>query len=196
MNSDDCHIENNTMSGAAGYDINISAATCDRTRVFNNILHGTGVGCINDAGTDTAVDEWHETVETPDANIGRHPVQQMLDNVETTVRLGFTLPLSFQELVTAHVVVVAAGTGNLVWNAFTDFGKLCDTEDYNTHSDSVGATTTGVTVNDFECIDVSAALTAIAAGDRIGLEFWRDGDNAADTVGANVYVVELRLRYV
>jgi len=196
VDCDDNMIKNNMINNNGAYGINIAAATSATNRVKDNKLVGNVTAAILDTGTDTAVHEWNESVETPDANIGRHPVQQMLDNVETTVRLGFTLPLEFQEVVTAQVVVVAAATGNMVWDAFTDFGKLCATEDYNAHNDSVGATTTGVTINDFECIDVSAALDGVAAGDRIGLEFWRDGDNGSDTVGANVYVVELRLRYV
>ena len=41
------------MTGVNGYDINISAATCDRTRVLDNVLYGDGTARINDAGTDT-----------------------------------------------------------------------------------------------------------------------------------------------
>jgi hypothetical protein len=196
--NDDCHIVNNHCAYNDDYGIEIITANADRTFCKNNRFIGNVTGCLLDSGTDTATHEINETAENTNANIGRHPVAQMLDGVETTVRFGFTCPMDFQELVTADVVLVSAAAGDLRWDAFTDWGKICAVEDYNTHSDTVGATTTAVLITDLTCIDVTAALdvAALTPGDRVGMEFWRDGDNALDTIGANVYVVAFRLRYV
>ena len=179
-----------------GISIGVAADDCVGNWVKNKHLRGNTSGAFIDNGTDTKVHEIHETVENPNSFIGRHPAEQMLDNVETTVRMGFSLPLEFQQIVTAQVVIVAATAGDLRWDALTDFGKLCSTEEYNEHNDSVGATTTGVLIDDLTCIDVSAALTDVAPGDRVGLEFWRDGDDDLDTIGDTVYVLEIRIRYV
>lgn len=194
---DNYFIENGQDAG--GYGVNIATANASGNSVMHNRYNGNVTGCILDNGTDTATPEWNETVENPDSNIGRHPAEQMLDGVETTVRMGFTCPIDFQELVTAEIVIVPAGSGNLRWDAFTDYGRICKSEAYNAHSDSVGATTTsGLTDTYFECLDISGALdiAALTPGDRVGLEFWRDGDNILDTIGATVYVIEVRLRYV
>lgn len=193
--SNDNIILGNKCNDNDRYGINVAGA---RNIVKDNDFSGNTSGAFNDAGTDTATHELNVTVENTNANIGRHPVAQMLDDVETTVRFGFTFPMEFHEIVTVQVVVVPGGTGDLVWDAFTDYGEICATQDYNAHSDSVGATTTGVTINDLECLDVSAALNVAApvGGDRVGMEFWRYGDNGSDTVDATVYAVEVRLRYV
>jgi len=198
---DDCDyniVHSNTcnLNDRWGISIGIGADDCVGNWVKNNHLRGNTSGAFSDQGTDTKVHEIHETVENPNSFIGRHPAEQMLDNVETTVRMGFSLPLEFQQIVTAQVVIVAATAGDLRWDALTDFGKLCSTEEYNEHNDAVGATTTAVLIDDLTCIDVSAALTDVAPGDRIGLEFWRDGDDDLDTIGDTVYVLEIRIRYV
>jgi len=51
--SDDCHITGNTITTSGGYDINITDAASDRTRVGPNTLTGAGTACINDSGTNT-----------------------------------------------------------------------------------------------------------------------------------------------
>lgn len=57
---DDCIIVGNTVeddwAGSLRYNINISAATCDRNVVaYNNVQHGTAGWRINDAGTGTII---------------------------------------------------------------------------------------------------------------------------------------------
>jgi len=200
VNSDDCHIENNTMSGATGYDINISAGTSDRTRVFDNVLHGTGTGCINDVGTDTVVPEEFVYVSDPDSMVGDHHALVFTDAADISISFQVAIPLEFQELVTADVVVVqtatAAGPPDMQWSTTTDWGKLCAAENYNAGSDAETDQTTAVAQNNLVCIDISASLTGIAAGDLVGVIFIRRGTQAGDTINADAYYLGFRLRYV
>lgn len=133
----------------------------------------------------------------PDAYIGQHYGAQMLDGVETIVGFEFAIPNNFHTLVSAviEVIQITAATPNMVWSATTDFAEACSTEDYDTHEDTTGSQTDQVLQNDIVCLDISTALTGITAGDLVGLEFLRDGDEAADTVGGPVLCVGLRLRY-
>ena len=141
-------------------------------------------------------EEYYPPVES-DAFMGQHYGAQMLDGVDTIVGFEFTIPNDFHNLIDAYVIVlqVTAAAPNMVWTATTDFALACSTEDYDTNEDSTGSQTDQVLQNDLVCLDVSTALTGIAAGDLVGMEFLRDGDNAADTVGGTVFCLGLRLRY-
>lgn len=191
----DASIVGNYLFENGIYGVNIGANTVLRTLVKENIFNNNTTGAINDAGTDTRLPFIFAEVTDPNAVLGRHPVKEMPDATDTHVYSQIMFPLEFQELVTSHVIVVAAASGDMVWTVDTDFGKLCATEDYNTHSDSGGGTDTLV-INDFECIDISAAFTAIAAGDLAGIDFMRNGDDVADTIGDSVYYLGVRVRYV
>ena len=105
------------------------------------------------------------------------------------------MPLEYQELVTAHVVVVAAASGDMVWTVTTNWGKLCTIEAYNEDDDADNGTE-GLLIDDLECVDISAALTDIAPGDLVGVDFMRDGDNESDTIEDVVYYLGIRVRYV
>jgi len=136
-------------------------------------------------------------VSNPNANVGQHDAAQMLDGVDTTIPIEIMIPADFNVFVDAHVIVVQTGTVgavNVVWTAVTDFARICVNEAYDTHQDTGGATST-ITQNELECLDISGALTGLSANDWIGLEFTRDGDNIADTVGAPVYFIGVRVRY-
>jgi hypothetical protein len=121
------------------------------------------------------------------------------DTVDTPFRFQVPIPLEFQELVTAHVIVVQTSTGgppDIQWSTTTDWGKLCVGENYNAGSDAETDQTTAVAQNNLVCIDVSASLTGIAAGDLVGFVFIRRGTQAGDTINADAYYMGFRLRYV
>jgi hypothetical protein len=107
------------------------------------------------------------------------------------------IPSGFVSLVGAYIVLIPSGTGNLAWWINTDFAAAG--EAYNTHSDSMGSggspQITAVTADKIEEIDVSDALTGIAAGDYGGCFFKREGANESDTVGAAVGVMHLIIKY-
>ena len=131
--------------------------------------------------------EVFEAAPNPDGNIGDFPSEVMLDGVETICRTTVYITDDFTSVVSAYLLIVPAATGNLRWSCATDFGRVCVGEAYDTHSDSVAATTTAVTADEIECLDISAALTALAAEDLVGVTFIREGDDALDTIGDTVH---------
>jgi hypothetical protein len=129
----------------------------------------------------------------PDDYKGRHPSMMMYDDMETTIRQSFYIPGSVVTLAQAVAVVIPDGSGNLDWECVTHFGQLCLNEQYNANADSTTGTT-AVTNGEIECIDISAALTGATARDLVGVEFKRDGDDAADTVDADVHFIGIYIR--
>lgn len=189
------NLMNNQCYNNTNYGIVISA-TCSRTRVFDNTLQGNTTGQISEGGTDTILPEIILGAPNPDSNIGEHAAQQMLDGVLTDVRMELFCPSTFQELVRAQVVVVAVASGNLYWSSVSHFAKICNSEDYDTHSDAIGVTATAVTLKDLECIDIAAVLSGIAASDWVGIKFTRLANSASDTVNDRVYLLGMRMQYV
>ncbi len=195
-NCDNNLIENNFINGCGGYGIDIAAATCTENRVMNNKLIGNTSGAIVDLGVYTQVPTIFVPVPNPSTNIGTHPAEQLTDLLEVVSRFNLCIPSDFQELVTCHAVVVPGGTGNMRRSVATNWGEIASGEAYNTGSDSIVAGEVAVDADQVEAIDIAAAFTAIAPGDMIGVAFTRHGDHANDTVGANCYLLGLRLRYV
>jgi len=132
----------------------------------------------------------------PDSNIGDHTGQVMADGTDTYIRNEVYIPYNFHNLVECHVIVVQGTTAapNMVWTCDTDWGQICVAEDYLANSDSASGTTS-VPIYDLVCIDISGALTGIAAEDLVGVSFMRDGNNASDTVNGPVFYLGIRLRY-
>jgi hypothetical protein len=81
-------------------------------------------------------------------------------------------------------------------NANTHFGKLCSSEDYNTHTDTVATAQISLTINDLECVSILTAFTDAAAGDLVGIEFNRLATNVLDTINDTVHFLGIRVRYV
>ena len=73
------------------------------------------------------------------------------------------------------------------------YAAVCG-EAYNTHTDSIAATTTAVTTDEIECIDITAALTAATGGDVVGIQFIRTASHADDTVNATVYYLGILIQ--
>lgn len=196
--SDENKFEGNQIYNSTAWDVIIAAGNTGN--IFrNNKFTGAGAGIFSDSGTDTIVPEIFVNTIDPLTTLSDHPVVTLADGVTTNVYNSINLPLEFQELVSAHVIVcqtATAGPPNMRWQLDTDFGKICADENYNQHSDSIGATDTAVDLNQMECLDISAALTGIAAGDLIGFNFARLGAHANDTVNADCYYMGIRLRYV
>lgn len=197
--SDNNIIENNSINGNGGYGINIGDATCIDNRLMNNKLIGNVTGQVQDSGTLTHVPFIFIPVPNPSTNIGTHPAEQLTDGLEVLSRLEFYLPEAFQELITAHMIVVPGGTGNMRRSVATNWGGLASGEAYNNATDAIAAGEVAVTADHLEAIDISASLNgppAISQRDCVGVAFTRHGDNVNDTVGANCYLLGLMLRYV
>ena len=195
-NSDNWIVHSNIISDNDRYGINISDNTCSDNWVKNNILQGNTSGALNDAGTNTKTPFINVLAGNPDAFIGTHAVQQMADGIDSTIRFELPIPREYQETVTAEILLVSGGTGDLRRAVATNWGQFGTAENYNAGSDSIAAGQIAVTVDDMTALDIAAAFTGIASEDWIGVEFTREASNVADTVDANVYFVGFRLRYV
>jgi len=130
--------------------------------------------------------EVFEAAPNPDGYIGDFPSETMLDNVDTICRVVVYIPTNFTSVVSAYLLIVPAASGDLRWSCTTDFGQVC-VEDYDANSDAVAGTTTAVTIDRITCLDISGALTGLAADDLVGVTFVRDGDNVLDTIGDTVH---------
>lgn len=97
----------------------------------------------------------------------------------------FHVPNDFSSLTDAVVVTIPDATETVQWDVLTEFGA--DDELHTANTDSITNATESVTVNKIEELDVSAALTSIAAGDYVGLAF------ASDTSDIRPFL--LRIRY-
>jgi len=78
----------------------------------------------------------------------------------------------------------------------TDWGTLCIINSYFSHSDAIPAGEVAVVNGVLSCIDISDALTGIAANDLVGILFTREGGHVNDTVNANCYLLGIRFQYV
>lgn len=192
-------IDNNFCNSNGGYGINIVAASCDSNRVLNNKLIGNTTGAIVDNGTITELPFIFVPVPNPNTNIGAHPATLLTDGLAVVDRIDMHIPMKFQELVRAQVVLVPGGTGNLRRSVATDWGMVGSGEVYNSDSGAIAAGQVAVNLNHLEYIDISAAFTGVAPvaqGDQLGIEFTRHGNHANDTVNADCYLLGVRIQYV
>lgn len=197
--SDNNSIENNYISVCGGYGIDIGGATCGENRAMNNKLIGNVTGQLLDLGVYTQVPEVFIPVPNPSTNIGTHQAEQLTDALEVVSRLNVCIPVNYQELVTCQAVVVPGGTGNMRRSVATQWGEIASGEAYNNDSGAIAAGEVAVTADWVMGIDIAAAFVGVGAlgpGDMVGVAFTRHGDHANDTVGANCYLIGIRMRYV
>ena len=197
--SDNNLIENNFVSSCGGYGINIGDPTCGGNRLKNNRLIGNTSGAIVDLGVYTQIPEIFIPVPNPSTNIGTHPAEQLTDGLEVVSRFNLCIPMDYQELVTCQALIVPGGTGNMRRSVATNWGEIASGEAYNSDSGTIAAGEVAVDANQMEGINIAAAFVGVGAlgpGDQIGVVFTRHGDHANDTVGANCWLLGLRLRYV
>jgi parallel beta-helix repeat protein len=198
-NCDNNLIENNYCNSNGAYGIVIAAVTCSENRLKNNKLIGNTLGAIVDMGTLTQLPFIFVPVPEPGTVIGTHPATLLTDGLAVTDRIELYIPIEFQELVRAHVVLVPGGTGNLRRSVTTNWGMIGSGETYNANADAIAAGEIAVTANWLEQLDIRAAFNGpppVAAGDAVGIEFTRHGNHANDTVNANCYLLGVRIEYV
>lgn len=92
----------------------------------------------------------------------------------------FTMPSDFSSVSKFVVIIISDDTGDLRHSALSEFSA--DGEDYQANTDSIAAATRAMTANQMDEIDLTAALTGLAADDHVGMQFDRVGTNAADTI--------------
>lgn len=101
---------------------------------------------------------------------------QKLDAAGEYVRFNFMVPADFSTLTHCKIIGVKQTNGTMDWTAVTNFGALG--EDADTHTDTDTADGVNMTHGILYGIDVSAALTGLAAGDVVGLKFTSDAFSA------------------
>ena len=179
------------------YGINIGDDDCDSNRVVDNDLYDSGkTGAFNDAGYLTELPEIFIFYPDPDGNIGRHPALVLTDGSDITARFELLIPMEFEELVRAQVIIVAGGTGNMRKSINVHSATICTSSNYNAWPKSITGAEVAVTIDDLECIDISDALVYASAGHIMGIEFIREGSHVNDTVGADCYLIGFRMQYV
>jgi len=112
-----------------------------------------------------------------------------LDAGGEDVGFVFYVPADFTSLTACGVVFGITGQGTIDWTVATIFAA--DSENFLSHTDSDtadGITTNNATVKE---IDISAALTGLAAGDYVEVKFTLD----ALTDTSNIFVFSLRFKY-
>jgi len=114
------------------------------------------------------------------AELGNQALAILGDNAAMQrVKCSLAIPLDFVAVTKAVVCVFAGSAADLHYQVYTSHGA--DGESYTAHSDSTSAATRGMTVV-LDELDITDALTDIAAGDYLGVSFQRNGDNVADTI--------------
>lgn len=186
------------------YGIDIASANAEDNVVKDNRLWLNVGAQIRDNGTHTRTEEvWCPVVygeQATDADVvqiyGTRPVTVLTLSEDESAYATLQVPREFQQMLTAHWIIIPGATGNMVWTATTAYGRICANESYTQHDGSINSTTSAVIENTLECFDIAAALAAIGPEDNAGLQFTRTGSDESDTVDADCYAVGLRFRYV
>lgn len=124
-------------------------------------------------------------------------VVTLVDNVDDEVYITFKVPLDFISFTSAKLAWFSTpAAGNLYWRMASAYAASGEDYDNDTDAPAYGVTATGgnLIINEQEAAN-PLTLTNIAAGDYIGIEIHRDGDDVLDTLGADVYVLGILLTY-
>jgi len=110
-----------------------------------------------------------------------------LDQVNEYVTWEFSVPADFGSLVTVKVIYIGTQPGGnyFDWTATTEFGAIGEQYNANTDSDTEDGATPSAT-GIISMVDISAAFTAIAAGDFVGVKWLIDfigGTPLMDVIG-------------
>lgn len=126
------------------------------------------------------------TYDDTQQRVGYHSV--MLISSPNSGYIDFHAPHDFTSIVEAVVVGISENNVALAnLDLYSQYGAV--TEAYNTHAEQDLASTYPLTANDIFELDISGILTALAAGDYVGIRiknsaFW------------NIYVIGIRFRYI
>ena len=128
----------------------------------------------------------HQVVGTGAAALGsvdaQHNGALLGDNsAEQGCYFSFAVPTDFNTLQKAVIVMYTEGSSaNVRLTTYVDFGGSGESKTAN--EDSIAEATHSLTQNQLFEYDVSSGLTGLAAGDYVGFQSQRVGNNAADTI--------------
>jgi len=170
-NNDDCGIYNNYCSTNDDYGIEITAATCNNTRVFGNSLIGNVTGQMLDSGTDTEL----PTITVPFSE-GTDPSSSgYLINAAAEYAWAWAfLPLGVQQVMRMKIYAISQAAEADAMNLEINVYGAADNEAWNTHTTNL-ATAQSTTTN-FAAGDVihwartDASIIAMAGGDSVRID--------------------------
>ena len=124
------------------------------------------------------------------AGYGDYPAVH-IDNAAELAHGSGAIPHDFNTVTSAVIVIATSGsaTTDFDWQIDTDFAA--GGEAVNTHSDSTTGTNISTTTQQWIELDISAALTGIAAGDYLGYKF-QSTDLGASVTAVDVLGVKIR----
>lgn len=105
--------------------------------------------------------------------------------------LQTAIPDHFDTLVSAELLMMATTSYTAEYDVNTDYFNPDSGEAYNNHSGAILSTTVALTANVPLFIDISGALTSLAAGDILGVK----ASNSTGANGGNWYILGLRIIY-
>ena len=129
------------------------------------------------------------------SNSGVFPTVCFDDATQRYSRLAFALPAEYSSgAISVDIYwITAATTGDAKFTVdikSTTTGGTTASENQQTI-----ATTTDATANEINKSTVSFAASLLASGDIVGIQITRDGTDAADTIGADLYVLLVVVSY-
>ncbi len=101
------------------------------------------------------------------------------------INLAFFVPNDFSTLIDATILINPDTSETVQWDVTTQFAA--NGEANNANTDSITDATLAVTLNQLAELDVSAALTGLAANDYVGMLF--ESNTTA------VFIIGLRIKY-
>jgi len=116
---------------------------------------------------------------------------------EPDVHFSLKVPDDFVSFGSVKAVWAAVpASGNMYWRILANYGA--SGEDYAAHTDSpaIGVTATGgATLVNVQEPANPLTLSSLAAGDYIGIRFFREGTHASDTINDVVYLLGILFTY-
>ena len=124
-----------------------------------------------------------------EAGINNYYAIRLVDGLEKWLQINFMCPNDFVSITDFRVVWVAnCAAGNMLTQGVTHYGA--SGEAYDTHGEDTGEVVKAI---DGAFLITKSVLTglfaSIAKGDYCGLQFYRHGNDSADTIEADVYIL-------
>lgn len=122
------------------------------------------------------------------------PAGIVRDNQDDVAYASLQVPEDFVGSGVIKAVVTPTATGNLY--SRLEYMAAKDGEPGNTHVGDSGFFIEAVIADYLEVLSTPLALALISKGDNIGLDLWRQGSHANDTIVGNVYVIGFIFEYL
>ena len=133
------------------------------------------------------------------SRIGEYGTVQGTASQVVDVKCSISCPSDFVSFTSLQAVwLCTSGTGDMRWYLRTQYGE--GGEVYSTHANNSGYGTTASGGTNY--INVSThpttpiTLPSLTTSDIIGINFYRDGSHASDTLDATMHFLGLKFNYV